>query len=171
MPQIGLTGSAQGALQLKALSGRLRKAGRGDLRKKLRDQIKKAGRPVVAEVRTAISTLQVTSGGAISGRVRGRAQQRQPGLRRAIAAATKLEITVNGVRVVVRKNALPEDQQSLPRNLDKATGWRHPVFGNTDRWVSQRGGPWFAVTIHRSAPTFRRAIVQAMDDITRDIEA
>lgn len=99
-----------------------------------------------------------------------RAGRRRAGLRESVAGAVKLQITAKGVRFVVSSAALPSDQQSLPRNLDRAKGWRHPVFGNREVWVAQRGGPWFAETLKKRAPEFRAAIVDAMEQTKADLE-
>jgi hypothetical protein len=74
------------------------------------------------------------------------------------------------VRIVVASSRLPADQQSLPRHLDSPKGWRHPVFGNKNNWVHQQGKPYFATTIKRHAPAFRRAVISAMETIRSRIE-
>lgn len=99
-----------------------------------------------------------------------RARRRGAGLRESVAAATKLQITAKGVRFVVSSAQLPEGQQSLPRHLDSAKGWRHPVFGNREVWVAERGGPWFAETLKKRAPEFRATIVDAMEQTKADLE-
>jgi hypothetical protein len=192
MPPIRLSLAAQNVQAYRALSKRLRQ-GKPDLRKKLRASINEAGKPVLDEVKERIQTLHVSSGHGGGARrrqmfamveagrrahargadVRGaalRASKRSTGLRTRIAAATKLQITAKGVRFVVNSSQLPESQRTLPRHLDSPKGWRHPVFGNREVWVDQKGGPWFADTIKRRAPEFRSAIVKAMDDISQEIE-
>lgn len=181
--------STKGAEEFRALSRRLRQAGRKDLRKRLRTKINEAGKPVLEEVRVAVRTLPVQGGGGggtgqrlrfLDGRAKGkprkpskaadRARRRRAGLRASIAAATKLQITAKGVRFVVNSARMPADQRTLPRHLDSPKGWRHPVFGDRETWVHQRGKPYFAVTIKKRAPKFRQAILEAMDEIGKDIE-
>jgi len=176
--------SAQGYAQYRELAKKLRAAGRGDLRKKLRARMTEAGKPIVDDVRAAVQAIPITStrgGGsaqrrkfnvvrATTERAKRSAFKRHSGLRRSIASATKLQITAKGVRFVVNSNALPEKQQSLPRHLDSAKGWRHPVFGDRHNWVHQQGRPYFASTIKRKAPAFRQAIIKAMDDIRAELE-
>lgn len=192
MGEVRVSLAAQNVGAYRALAKRLRGAGRKDLRAKLREKINEAGKPVVEDVRTAVRSLQVTSHGGGGKRrqqfaalqagrrahrrgadVRAAAQRafrRSTRLRDAVASATKLQITGKGVRFVVASGQLPESQRTLPRHLDSPKGWRHPVFGNKEHWVSQKGGPWFAETIKKKAPAFRSAIVKAMDEITKDIE-
>lgn len=103
-------------------------------------------------------------------KARERAGRRRAGLRGSVAAATKLQITAKGVRFVVSSAQLPESQKSLPRHLDSAKGWRHPVFGNREVWVAERGGPWFAETLKKRAPEFRAAVVDAMEQTRAELE-
>lgn len=184
--------SAQGAEDWKRLAKRLRAAGRGDLRKELRKRIADAGRPAVEEVKAAVQAIPVTSHGGGTARrakyaalVAGRRAQRRGGnvrsaaakafrrphgLRRDVAAATRMMITARGVRIIVDVSKLPESQRTLPRHLDSAKGWRHPVFGNKNNWVGQKGRPYFASTIQRRAPQIRQAVLDGIAEIGNQIE-
>lgn len=182
MPTVGFSLASEGAQEFRDLAKRLRKS--PELRKRLRKNIQAAGRPVVNDVRTAVKTVRVksTRGGgsksrrdynverASTGQAEAYALRRGAGLRDTVARATKLELTNRGVRIVVRGSALPDDQRSLPRHLDSEKGWRHPVFGNREEWVTQRGTPWFAVTIQKKARTFRKAVLDAMEETKRGLE-
>lgn len=184
MPPIAVRVSAKNVAQYRQLARKLRETGRKDLRAKLRQSISEAGKPVLDEVKERVQTLHVTSshgGGGMqrarfkSGRARtekarDRLLRKGRGLRAEVASATKLQITTKGVRFYVNSSQLPPDQQSLPRHLDSPKGWRHPVFGNKSNWVEQKGGPWFADTIKGRAPSFRQAIVKAMDDTANELE-
>lgn len=183
MPPVGISISASNAKAYRDLAKALRKAGKKDLRSKLRKKIVEAGRPVVDEVRAAVRDVQVTSRGggrkqrakfnvgrASTARAKASAGRRGSGLRDSIAAATRLQITAKGVRFSVNSARLPPDQRHLPRHLDNPKGWRHPVFGDRETWVGQQGRPYFAVTIKKRAPAFRRAILNAMEEIRRDLE-
>jgi hypothetical protein len=179
-------------------------------RKKFRDNIVAAGKPILGEVQEAVLRVHtVTShghsvdrlvwvparqgshGGGTSRRHTGavlgagrrakksgrnvraaieRASRRRVlGLRESIARATKLQITGRGVKFHVVSAQLPESQKNLPRLLDSDKGWRHPVFGNREDWVDQKGQPYFGQTIKRRAPEFRRAIEKAMGEIQTDL--
>lgn len=183
MPPVGFGIKIANAQAYRQLAKDLRKAGRTDLRKALRKKISEAGRPVLDDVKAAVRELPVTSRGGGTGqrrrhnvarattdRAKTSAARRHAGLRATIASATKLQITAKGVRFVVQSSKLPPDQQSLPRHLDSEKGWRHPTFGDRDNWVHQRGRPYFAVTIKKKAPTFRRAALEAMEEIRKQIE-
>ncbi|MGH8575346.1 MAG: hypothetical protein ACREXJ_00170 [Gammaproteobacteria bacterium] len=184
MPGLPIFVAVDGAQKYRELSKRLKAAGpegKG-LRRELNKAIRQAGRPAVADAKAAVLALSV-QGTRGSGR-RQRADfasaraateagklaiYRRSGLRGAVAGATRVRTTSVGVKIVVDGKKLPPDQRTLPRHLDRAKGWRHPVFGNRDVWVGQRGGPWFFATLRRHAPAFRRAIVTAMNDIERRI--
>lgn len=183
MPPVGIGIKVANAQAYRQLAKDLRKAGRGDLRKTLRKKIAEAGKPVLEDVKAAVREMPVTSRGggsrqrrrynvdrATTDRAKTSAERRHAGLRATIAAATKLQITAKGVRFVVQSSKLPETQRSLPRHLDSEKGWRHPVFGDKNVWVHQQGRPYFAVTIKKKAPTFRRAALDAMEEIRKQIE-
>jgi hypothetical protein len=177
--------SGQAGLEFRALAKKLRRAGATDLRKSLRQKISAAGGPVVDDVKQAVRDLQVTSshGGGTGQRrkhnvgrakasaktdlakARKRMERRGAGLRETVAAGVRLQTTAKGVKIIATSDRLPESQKSLPRHLDSDKGWRHPVFGDTNKWVHQRGGPWFAATIKPKAPAFRAACLEAMDEI------
>lgn len=183
MPPLRISLAATNVSAYRQLAKDLRKAGKTDLRKKLRKQIADAGRPVLDDVKAAVREVPVTSRGggsaqrlkynvgrATTARAKASAGRRVAGLRATIARATKLQVTARGVRFVVQSSQLPEDQRTLPRHLDSERGWRHPVFGDRDVWVTQKGRPYFAVTIKKQAPAFRRAIVTAMEQIRQELE-
>lgn len=93
------------------------------------------------------------------------------GLRESIARSTKLQVTARGVRFYVDSSKMPESQRNLPYLLDSPKGWRHPLFGDREDWVDQKGQPYFGSTIKRNAPGFRRAIENAMNEVKRDLDS
>lgn len=184
MGDFGISISAQGADRYRDLSKKLKGPASKALRKQLRDKIAAAGKPVADEVKAKVRTIPVTSHGggtsqrrkysvgrATTDRAKKSAGRRSAGLRDTIASSIKVQQTVKGIRIVAQSSKLPPDQQSLPRHLDSPKGWRHPVFGNKSNWVSQKGQPWFAVTIAKKAPAFRSAALAAIDETIREIES
>lgn len=89
------------------------------------------------------------------------------GLRESIAAAVKVSVTANDVTVKISKTALPADQQSLPRAIEKGK-WRHPVFGRKV-FVTQTAKPFFYGTLNARKDEFRSAIVEAVNTIIKEI--
>jgi hypothetical protein len=168
MPDVPVSVSVDGAQRLKRLSRDLRGAANGDLRRELRRQIRDAGRPVVADVRAAALRVEVESskGGHVD-------PDKSTGLRRAVAGATGLSVTANGIRIRVSSARLGKTHPpKLARYLDASfryKRWRHPVFGNRDVWVEQTGEPFFFATIRKHTATFRKACLDAMEDVAQKI--
>ncbi|MEU0797178.1 hypothetical protein ABZ342_44550 [Amycolatopsis sp. NPDC005961] len=184
--------SAVGYDEWRRLARSLRGAPK-DLRASLRKQIVDAGQPVLADVKQAARSIPVTSSRGGGGKRRQtysslqvgrrahaagrdvakaalRAGRRSGGLRNRIASSAKLQIRARGIRFVIDASSLPESQRSLPRHLDSPKGWRHPVFGDRENWVHQQGKPYFAATISRKAPEFRRAILNAISETQDKIQ-
>ncbi len=142
--------------------------GRIDLQRDLTRAVRREGAPTVAAVRAAWLSVDVTSsrGGVTPPDVSTR-------LRARVAAATRLEITRMGVRVVVSPGRVdPRYGRSLTWYLN-ASGrpWRHPVFGrreNPQDWQEQAGQEVFYRTINGRVPLFRAAIEAAMEETARN---
>lgn len=67
-------------------------------------------------------------------------------------------------------SGLPEGYGALPRAFDRRR-FRHPVYGNVQVWVNQRGRPWFARIMYTHAREFERDISTLMDNTVRGISA
>lgn len=168
MPPLPIFVSVQGAQQLEALSRRLKDAGRGDLQKQLRREIREAGKPVIADIRQAVMNVDVksTPGGVAP-------PDRSTNLRARTAAATGLSVTQRGIRIRVRGAKVDPRYPSLVKYLDGSFGkygrWRHPVFwpgrigtAPANRVVQQSGEAYFFVTILRHRRQFRHACFTAI---------
>lgn len=160
--------SAQGAQELQQLSRRLKDAGRGDLQKQLRREIREAGKPVITDIRQAVMNVDVSSsrGGMAP-------PNRSTGLRARTAKATGLSVTQRGIRIRVKGRRVDPKYPSLVKYLDGTIGkygrWRHPVFwpgkigtAPANRVVQQSGEAYFFVTINRHRRQFRRAAFEAI---------
>ena len=92
------------------------------------------------------------------------------GLRAKVAASIKLTFsTVGGefsMKVKTNARSLPPDQQSLVRRLNSRKGWRHPLFGDTERWYTNKAFPeaWWAEISNRHKALVRRDIEKAFED-------
>lgn len=181
--------SAQGAHDLHKIGRRLQEAGRDDLRKILRKHIRDAGKPVVADLKRAVMGVNVTRSddpfaresartGVPYRRSTSRWGRRSTGLRMRVAAATGLSQTRKGVRIRVSEKRFGGREAyslTLPRYLDteaarKYRHWRHPVYGNREVWVEQRGEPWFFVTIAKHQTRFRNAIADGIAEMERELD-
>lgn len=167
--------SAEGAAALGALSRRLKDAGRGDLQKQLRREIRDAGRPVITDIRQAVMNVDVSSSRGGTAR-----PDRSTGLRARTAKATGLSVTKRGIRIRVRGKRVDPQYPSLVKYLDGTLGkygrWRHPVFwpgpigtAPARRVVQQSGEAYFFVTINKHRRQFRRAVFEAIERTNEQI--
>lgn len=92
------------------------------------------------------------------------------GLRASIAAGVSVvsvsDDTGSGSAVVT---TVPNANEApIPRGFDfglQARGWRHPVFGNKKKWVSQRGDiSWFSDSVNEEKPILEEKVKGAMED-------
>ncbi|GGM64082.1 hypothetical protein GCM10012275_38250 [Longimycelium tulufanense] len=169
------------------LGRELKQAGNGQLRRDMTRAMRKAAGPAVNE---AQSNVKATSSKAQRGggrfaraqaalarkkKVTERAKQRafaQRGLRDSVARTVKIQTSTSGrssaVRVRSRRKLMPEDQERLPRHMNKGR-WRHPVFGG-DRWVTQTVTPpgWFDRAMQKHGPIIRgKAFTVVLDTLDR----
>lgn len=117
-----------------------------DLRKKLRPQLRAAGRLVAddAKLRASWSTR----------------------IPRAIGVRTSFTKTRPGVSVVVNRKKAPHGR---PFEHGGEPGkFRHPVYGNRRVWVSQTARPFLAPAMRAKADAAGRRITEAVDEATRD---
>lgn len=161
--------SVRGYEQFRELSKALKQAGAGDLQRNLRRNLRAAGRPTEVALRAAVMRVQVTSSRGGTAR-----PDRSTGLRQRVAAAVGTSVTQNGIRVRVNAAKVGPYGRSLPRYLDgslaRYSRWRHPVFGQPTVWSEQSGSAWFFATVQSRAGTFQRAVLDAMDETTRELE-
>jgi len=48
-------------------------------------------------------------------------------------------------------------------------GFRHPVYGNRDVWVQQRGGSWFKEPIAEEGDFIERKLTDVLEDMAENI--
>lgn len=159
-----------GEQEFRAVAARMRRAGMGELQLKLRRNLRAAGQPVLAELRTAVRGVEVTS---------SRGGTAHPDysrkLRERVAKALRLSVAYRGIRFNVQGQAMGDERYgaALAKYLDATLPgykkWRHPVFGNTEVWEEQTGKPWFFVTIMANAERFEDACEQAINEIIGEI--
>lgn len=147
--------------QFQRLAQRLKRAGRGDLQRKLTQAVKREGDPALSAVRTAWGGVDVTSSGPGG---------YHSGLRARVAAATRIRVRGTGVRVEVDSARVdPRYGRTLVHGLDALFNWTHPLFGNRDRWYSQRGQEVFFSTLYGFEDEWRAGIEKAMQETAREI--
>lgn len=180
-----------------ALSRAMSKAGEKDLRKRLLKEMGAITKPIVADLRQSVQSVEMVEGSNRGGRNLARAEfsvRRQEvsgqltermvdravgrsGLRASIARGIRSVVKTGGrsdqVGVRVSTNAaatLPPEHRSLPRLLDKGK-WRHPLFGDRELWYAQattRAG-WFERVALTYQPTATRRIHGVLMDFTDEL--
>lgn len=125
---------------------------------RMRAKMKQAATPIVADVRAAALSLPA----------RG---VKHTGLRARLAKSVSVQASVGNnarVRFVTRMNNPSEAM--LPRGEDSGnTGWRHPVYGNQDNWVHQRGGSWFRETIEDDGDLVERRLTDVLEEFAQQV--
>lgn len=164
----------QGAEKFRHVAAYLKGPATKELRKQLSKRLRTAVKPAVEDVKAKVRSLPVRSvGGGGSGQRRAHrgGRGKSHGLRSTIASGVRVQIRYGDrpdLKIVIRPN-LPGGQQKLPRYLNRASGWRHPVYGHRDRWVKQVGGEYFEQTILRHQQQIAGEIVGALDDAAQAI--
>lgn len=154
-----------GGHQFRDLVRTLRATGRGDLKKELNKDIREAAKPVVQDVKRAALALPD----------RSKARRKDgKSIRQEIANAVQLSIRQDGVRIIVNKKKLPADSVSMAHAFEKGS-WRHPVHAKPTEtrgqwtWVVQKGKTWFKPTVAASETRFRRAVLDTIDRVAKQI--
>jgi hypothetical protein len=99
-----------------------------------------------------------------------------PGLRARIASCVETWVWTQGeqvqVGVAVNGSRMPDGQKALPLYMEGVKGpWRHPIFGDTDRWTSQPPHPYFWRGVAWYGPASRRALDAAAEQIVRELDS
>lgn len=132
-------------------------------RRSLSKEIRTALVPVKQEAVSRLMAIGHSGGSPTDG---------QP-LRAYVAGQVKVEARLtgraSGGRIKVRRRG-PRGFELAARRLNRKTGWRHPVYGR-DRWVQQIAAPpeWFDRATRESKDEVRRAVVAAMEDLSKRI--
>jgi hypothetical protein len=161
-----------GQQRYRALSRRLREAGRGDLQRRLTRAIRREGQPALSAVRQAWLSIEVTSlpPNDEGGHAR---PDKSTGLRQRVARATRIQVLQTGIKISVAGRRVDPKYPSLVFYLNgfpRRRPWRHPVFGHRLVWVAQRGREVFYPTLIQFAPRWRRGVVAAMQETIDEIE-
>lgn len=90
------------------------------------------------------------------------------GLRAKVAAGVHVErLSTGAVRV---QTSMPARSEGIiPRGLDRAKGWRHPLFGDKDHWFSNPGYDWFLSTFRNGGDEIERDLKSVLDRAAREI--
>lgn len=157
-----------------------------DLGLRIRKNIRDAAKPIVKDMRKAVTAPQSKRSGRNKGtRIRTRTvkgidfdgtefkdkvqETVDTNHRTSELVAKGITFRVStgnaggAVRFVSSSRALPEQRKAMSRALNKKS-FRHPVFGDTKHWVTQEGRPYFgSVILGNTAPLYD-AIEKALDE-------
>lgn len=131
-----------------------------DMARHMRKEIRTAAKPVVDDMKSTIAGMSLPATG-------GAEPYTGPagagGITSRIAAATRVSIAQNGVRIRVATGALGNASR-LPGYIDAGTTWRHPVMGNRKAWVSQSAAEpgWFSRTGLEHHPQIKRQVTEIL---------
>jgi len=125
----------------------------GWVERELRDSLD----PVVKRAKAAVRRVDVQGGPAGHTGLRNRVA-RGVGVRKGIS-------TKGGAYFTIYSGVNDPAERPIPRGLDEAGGWRHPLFGNKNYWYQSRPTRpgWFTDTIADSADEIERGIANALD--------
>lgn len=125
---------------------------------KFRTAMRKAAEPIIKDVQLAAMRLPAH-------------KLKHTGLRARVAKGVGVRAglgTQASMRFTTSMNE--PDEWYLPRGLDLSEkGWRHPVYGNMDIWVHQRGGSWFRETIADNRELLQDRLTDVLEDAAHTV--
>lgn len=126
-----------------------------DAPRELGNALEEASGPVIAKVRRAALALPA----------RG---TKHTGLRGRLAAGVQANVVGQHARIVA--TAIDPTEAGLPRGMDNGPkGFRHPVYGNREVWVHQRGGSWFREPIAEEGDYVERELTNVLEQMADNI--
>lgn len=123
----------------------------------LADDMSQAIDPLMDVARSRVMSDGVQGGGT-GGHTGMRAR-----IAEGLGSRTGWAVSRNAPFLRVYTSMREQDEAIIPRGMDSPKGWRHPLFGNKDRWYMSlpiRGG-WFSDTFF---PESQRMVESNMHD-------
>ncbi|MDQ0992162.1 hypothetical protein [Streptomyces sp. V3I7] len=161
-PPFSLGVEAHDALAALARAIRAEEDGK-QLRKELAKNMREALKPGAQQAKSGI--MAMPSSGLMP---------TAPALRSAIARKIRPEVKLggrwSGARVKAFKTKNVRGFPNAPKRTNRASGWRHPVWGNREVWIQQHGKlEWFDRAFQGREGIYKAAAEQAMEDMARRI--
>ena len=157
---LGLQLTAQ---NLRNISNALRAEEDGkQLRKELTRNMRDALKPGAADAKSAIMSMaSITPHGG-------------PALKTSIARKIRPEVRITGkfpgAKIKAFKTPNVRGFANAAKRTNRASGWRHPVYGNREVWVQQAGKvKWFDHAFEGQDGHYRRAVQFALADMVNRI--
>lgn len=133
-----------------------------------------ANRLVSDDSQTAIRELAESLAKQAAARVLGQPTHgmKHTGLRARVSAGVGTSQMADGTMVTTSMDK--SNEAIIPRGFDTAVGgrWRHPLFGNTERWYYNFGAfSWFMGTMNNGADDGRDRLIAILERAAANIAA
>ncbi|MEV6124871.1 hypothetical protein AB0M23_30925 [Streptomyces sp. NPDC052077] len=151
------------ATNLRAVSNALKAEEDGkELRKELTRNMREALKPGAAQAKSAIMSMASTT------------PHDGPALKTAIARKIRPEARITGrfpgAKIKAAKTKTLRGFPNAPKRTNRASGWRHPVYGNREVWVHQTGkAKWFDRAFDGQQAHYQRQVQFALADMVNRI--
>lgn len=135
------------------------------LRRELTANLRKAAQPAVLAAKSSARSIPSSSRGTRPGGGSLRAA-----IARLIRAQARTSGAAVGVRIRVGTKGMPREFKWAARRTNRKKGWRHPLFGDTDKWVQQYGKVgWFEDPMKAGKSEYQKAVLGAMAEMAARI--
>lgn len=133
-----------------------------ELRKELTRSMREALKPGATEAKAGIMSM-ASAGPGVS-----------PALRSSIARKIRPEARISGKFPGAKVKAFKTPQlrgfANAAKRTNRASGWRHPVYGDREVWVQQRGKvKWFDRAFEGQEGRYRRAVQEPLAEMINRI--
>jgi len=141
---------------LRAIARALRAEEDGkELRKELTRNMREALKPGAAQAKSAIMSMSSVT------------PHDGPALKTAIARKIRPEVRISGkfpgAKIKAFKTKTLRGFPNAPKRTNRASGWRHPVYGNREVWVQQHGKTkWFDRAFEGQDAHYKRQVQFAL---------
>jgi len=134
------------------------------LRKDLTKELKGIISPIVSEARGAAT-------GMPSAGLEHDGEPLRSAIARRIVGEVRYSGRATGVRIKAKRKGMPRGFEHAPKRTNARGGWRRPVYGNKEVWVTQVGVPdWFDDVMRDQRPDAQAKCLAAMEDTARRIK-
>lgn len=156
---------SRGADSLAALGKAMRAEEDGkQLRRDLVRELKEIISPIVSDARAAAT-------GMPSAGLEHDGEPLRSAIARRIVGEVRFAGKATGIRIRSKRKGMPRGFEHAPKRMNARGGWRHPVFGNKEVWVTQVGAPnWFDDVMRDQRPEAREKCLAAMEAMARRIK-
>lgn len=131
----------------------------------IQEELRDAIEPLVQSAKSAAMRVEIEGG-----------PEGHTGLRSRVSAGVGYRAglsTRNTAYFRIFTSMAENDEAIIPRGMDRAAGWRHPLFGNKNHWYTSRPvrTGWFTDTIADGRDEIQRAIEDALERAANLVDA